>query len=101
MEFEAFVQSYICPKLHLSKEEKYLLTWRPQLRYRHLILYSDAHSYRGIHTHYECLVSAAVWAFMDILSSALLASHETNVLKTLTSIQLQLIVRGAEEKRTG
>lgn len=38
---------------------------------------------------------------MNILSSGLLASHETNVLKALTSIQLQLIAMGAEEKKTG
>ena len=36
----------------------------------------------------KCLVSAAVWAFVDILSSGLLASQETNVLKALTSIEL-------------
>lgn len=33
--------------------EEYLLTRRPQVRYGHLILHCDAHSYREIHVHYE------------------------------------------------
>lgn len=47
----------------------------------------------------KCLVSAAVWAFVNILSACLLASHETNVLKALTSIELQLIAMGAGNKK--
>lgn len=46
----------------------------------------------------KCLVSAAVWAFMDILSSDVLESHETNIPNALTIIELQLIAIRAEPK---
>lgn len=80
MEFKQFVQG------DCHQEEECLPTWRSQLRFTAMHLLKE----KSMHVM-KCLVSAAVWAFISILGSDLLESHETIVLETLTSIELQLI----------